>query len=82
MRVLVVEDHAALSRQLLDALAEAGFVADHAADGEEGLFLGETEPYDAVVPDLGRPRLDGLSVLKRWRAAGRDMPGRSYPRPN
>lgn len=74
MRVLVVEDHAALARQVTEALVEAGFVADHAADGEEGLFLGETEPYDAVVLDLGLPRLDGLSVLKRWRAAGRDMP--------
>lgn len=74
MRILVVEDHAALARQVMEALAEAGFVADHAADGEEGLFLGETEPYDAVVLDLGLPRLDGLSVLKRWRAAGRDLP--------
>jgi two-component system OmpR family response regulator len=74
MRVLVVEDHAALARQVSDALTEAGFVADRAADGEEAHFLGDTEPYDAVVLDLGLPRLDGLSVLKRWRAAGRDMP--------
>jgi two-component system OmpR family response regulator len=74
MRILVVEDHPALARQLMDALAEAGFVADHAADGEEGHFLGDTEPYDAVVLDLGLPVLDGLTVLKRWRAAGRDMP--------
>jgi two-component system OmpR family response regulator len=74
MRVLVVEDHPALARQVMDALAEAGFVADHAADGEEGHFLGETEPYDAVVLDLGLPVLDGLTVLKRWRSVGRDMP--------
>jgi two-component system OmpR family response regulator len=74
MRVLVLEDHPTLARQVMDALAEAGFVADHAADGEEGHFLGETEPYDAVVLDLGLPVLDGLTVLKRWRAAGRDMP--------
>jgi two-component system OmpR family response regulator len=74
MRVLVVEDHPALARQVMDALAEAGFVADHAADGEEGHFLGDTEPYDAVVLDLGLPVMDGLTVLKRWRAAGRDMP--------
>lgn len=74
MRILVVEDHRALARQVMDALAEAGFVADHAADGEEGHFLGETEPYDAVVLDLGLPVLDGLTVLKRWRSAGRDMP--------
>lgn len=74
MRVLVVEDHAALAGQIMAALAEAGFVADQAADGEEAAFLGETEPYDAVVLDLGLPRLDGLSVLRRWRAGGRDMP--------
>ncbi|MBE9607429.1 response regulator transcription factor [Acetobacteraceae bacterium H6797] len=74
MRALIVEDHAPLARQVIAALAEAGFVADHAPDGEEGLFLGETEPYDAVVLDLGLPLLDGLSVLRRWRGAGRDMP--------
>ena len=74
MRVLVVEDHPALAGQLKDALEAAGFVVDHAADGEEGHFLGETEPYDAVVLDLGLPLLDGLTVLKRWRAAGHDMP--------
>lgn len=74
MRALIVEDHAPLAAQLRDALAEAGFVADLAADGEQALFLGETEPYDVVVLDLGLPRLDGLTVLKRWRAAGRAMP--------
>jgi two-component system OmpR family response regulator len=74
MRILIVEDHAALARQVMDALTEAGFVVDHSADGEEGHFLGDTEPYDAVVLDLGLPVLDGLTVLKRWRAAGRNMP--------
>lgn len=74
MRVLLVEDHAALAGQLAQALQGAHFVVDRAADGEEGLFLGETEPYDAVVLDLGLPRLDGLSVLRRWRAGGRRMP--------
>lgn len=74
MRALIVEDHAPLAAQLRDALAEAGFVVDLAADGEEALFLGETEPYDVVVLDLGLPRLDGLTVLKRWRAARRAMP--------
>jgi two-component system, OmpR family, response regulator len=74
MRVLLVEDHAALAGQLAEALQAAHFVVDRAADGEEGLFLGETEPYDAVVLDLGLPRLDGLSVLRRWRAGGRRMP--------
>jgi two-component system OmpR family response regulator len=74
MRVLVVEDSAALAGQIRAALAGAGFAADHAPDGEEALFLGETEPYDAVVLDLGLPRLDGLTVLRRWRGAGRAMP--------
>ena len=74
MRVLVVEDNAALAAQLQEALAAAGFAVDLAPDGEEALFLGETEPYDAVVLDLGLPVLDGLSVLRRWRAAGRAMP--------
>jgi two-component system, OmpR family, response regulator len=74
MRVLVVEDSAALADQLRGAMAEAGFAVDHAADGGEALFLGETEPYDAVVLDLGLPRLDGLTVLRRWRGAGRTTP--------
>ena len=74
MRVLVVEDSAALAGQLRAALAAAHLAVDLASDGEEALFLGETEPYDAVVLDLGLPRLDGLSVLRRWRAAGRSMP--------
>ena len=74
MRVLVVEDHAALAAQVKTALEGANFAVDHAPDGEEALFLGGTEPYDAVVLDLGLPRLDGLSVLRRWRAAGRGMP--------
>ncbi len=74
MRVLVVEDNAVLAAQLRAALAAAGFAVDAAADGEEGLFLGETEPYDAVVLDLGLPVLDGMSVLRRWRAGQRGMP--------
>ena len=74
MRVLVVEDNAALAEQLRAALVGAGFAVDAAPDGEEGLFLGDTEPYDAVVLDLGLPVLDGLSVLRHWRAAGRGMP--------
>jgi len=74
MRILLVEDHVALARQVMEALTEAGFVVDHAGDGEEGHILGDTEPYDAVVLDLGLPVLDGLTVLKRWRAAGRNMP--------
>jgi two-component system, OmpR family, response regulator len=74
MRVLVVEDDAALCRQLAEALTAAGYAVDRAGDGEEGHFLGDTEPYDAVVLDLGLPRLDGLTILKRWRADGRNFP--------
>jgi two-component system OmpR family response regulator len=74
MRVLVVEDERDLARQLKAALIEAGYSVDVAHDGEEGHFLGETESYDTVVLDLGLPRLDGLSVLSRWRRAGRAMP--------
>ncbi len=74
MRVLVVEDDYDLSRQLGTALREAGYAVDTAFDGEEGHFLGDTEPYDAVVLDIGLPRLDGISVLERWRRDGRAMP--------
>lgn len=74
MRILVIEDEATLARQLKEALEEDSYAVDVAADGEEGHFLGDTEPYDAVVLDLGLPKLDGLSVLKRWRAEGRAMP--------
>ena len=74
MRVLVVEDEPQLARQLAEALGEAGYAVDVAHDGEEGHFLGDTEPYDVVVLDLGLPKLDGISVLRRWRDDGRDMP--------
>lgn len=74
MRILVVEDEADLARQLKAALSDAGYVVDHAADGEEGHFLGDTEPYDAVVLDLGLPKIDGITVLERWRDDGRTMP--------
>ncbi len=74
MRILVVEDDPDLNRQLKEALEQSGYVVDTAFDGEEGHFLGDTEPYDAVVLDLGLPGRDGVSVLKGWRAAGRDMP--------
>jgi two-component system OmpR family response regulator len=70
LRVLVVEDEALIADRLRQALAEAGWAVDLATDGEQAHFQGETEPYDAIVLDLGLPRLDGLSVLKRWRAAG------------
>ena len=74
MRILVVEDDADLNRQLVTALTDAGYVVDKALDGEEGHFLGDTEPYDAVVLDLGLPVLDGVSVLEKWRRSGKKMP--------
>eukprot|EP01038_Epipyxis_sp_PR26KG_P019858 gene19858-28111_t len=74
MRILVVEDDINLNRQLCETLKEAGYVVDHAFDGEEGHFLGDTEPYDAVVLDIGLPEIDGITVLEKWRAAGRTMP--------
>jgi two-component system OmpR family response regulator len=74
MRLLVVEDDKDLNRQLCEALTDAGYVVDKAFDGEEGHFLGDTEPYDAVVLDIGLPQMDGISVLERWRRDGRTMP--------
>jgi two-component system, OmpR family, response regulator len=74
MRILVVEDDRDLNRQLVDALTDAGYVVDKAFDGEEGHFLGDTEPYDAVVLDIGLPQMDGLTVLEKWRRDGRIMP--------
>ncbi len=74
MRVLVVEDDPDLNRQLAEALKEAGYAVDTAPDGEEGHFLGDTEPYDAVILDIGLPIMDGISVLEKWRRDGRRMP--------
>ncbi|MEC4590940.1 MULTISPECIES: response regulator [Nitrospirillum] len=74
MRILLAEDDPALRRQLAEALTDAGYAVDMAADGEETAFLGESEPYDAVVLDLGLPVRDGLSVLRAWRVAGITVP--------
>jgi two-component system OmpR family response regulator len=74
MRVLVVEDEAFLARQLTAALRRAGYAVDHAADGERADLLGHDERYDAVVLDLGLPKVDGLTLLRRWREAGQAMP--------
>ena len=74
MRVLLVEDEPVLAANLSAALKRNGFAAELARDGEEAWFLGDTEDYDAIVLDLGLPKLDGLSVLKRWRANERAMP--------
>ncbi len=74
MRLLVVEDDRDLNRQVVAALEAAGYAVDRAFDGEEGWFLGDTEPYDAVVLDIGLPKRDGVSVLEAWRKDGRAMP--------
>ena len=74
MRVLVVEDEPTLAEQLSTALTDAGYAVDTASDGEHADFLGSTEPYDAVVLDLGLPAVDGLTVLRRWREAGVHVP--------
>ena len=74
MRALAVEDDPRIARDLRAVLEAAGFAVQLTGDGEEAWFLGDTEDYDLVVLDLGLPRLDGLTVLKRWRAAGRQMP--------
>jgi two-component system OmpR family response regulator len=74
MRILIVEDEPLLSRQLASALTDAGYAVDCAADGERADFLGSTENYDAIVLDLGLPKIDGLTVLRRWRETGLAVP--------
>ena len=70
VRVLLVEDESRLSEQLAGACTEAGYVVDQAFDGERADFLAQTEQYDAIVLDLGLPKVDGLTLLRRWRDAG------------
>lgn len=74
MRILVVEDEATLSRQLAQAVEEAGYAVDCAADGEQADYLVRTETYDAIVMDLGLPRVDGLTLLRGWRDAALMIP--------
>ena len=74
MKVLIVEDEVQLAEQLSLALSEAGYAVDRAADGERGEFLGRTEGYDAVILDLGLPKIDGLTLLRGWRDAGIAVP--------
>ncbi len=74
MRILVVEDEKTIAGQIGAALSEAGYAVDLAHEGEEGHFLGDTEPYDAVILDLGLPKKSGLSVLEQWRRDGHTMP--------
>jgi two-component system OmpR family response regulator len=74
MRVLVVEDDRNLREQLVSALSDGGYTVDVADNGEDGQFLGETEPYDLAILDLGLPKVDGFTVLKNWRKLGRNLP--------
>src|SRR5215218_5432279 len=74
LRILVAEDESRLSRQLATALQEATYVVDTAADGARADFLVHSERYDAVILDLGLPKVDGLTLLRRWREAGVSVP--------
>ena len=74
MRILVVEDEPTLAAQLAEGIKSVGYVVDVAHNGVDGHFMGETEPYDAIVLDIGLPQMDGITVLKKWRAAGRTLP--------
>ena len=74
MRVLVVEDDQRIASDLAHTLEASGYVVETVANGEDAWFLGDTEDYGAVILDLGLPGMDGLAVLKRWRANGRHMP--------
>jgi two-component system OmpR family response regulator len=74
MKVLVVEDEAVLSTEIARSLGASGYAVDCAADGERGDFLARTEDYDAVILDLGLPRVDGLTLLRGWRESGLQVP--------
>ena len=74
MRILIVEDEPTLQSQLAQSVREAGYAVDVAGNGVDAHFQGDTEPYDAVVLDLGLPQMDGITVLRKWRAAGRGIP--------
>ena len=74
MRILIVEDNHEVARQLKAALEQELFVVEIAHDGEEAWFLGDTEAYDAVILDLGLPKLDGMSLLQKWRSSGNKVP--------
>jgi two-component system OmpR family response regulator len=74
MRILVVEDDETLAGQIMDVLRGEGYAVDHAGDGEEAEYMGESEPYDAIILDLGLPVVDGITVLERWRGRGLKTP--------
>jgi len=74
MRVLIVEDEPRICADISRTLSGTGYSCDWATDGEDAWFRGETESYDLIILDLGLPKMDGLTVLKRWRSAGRQTP--------
>ena len=74
MRILIAEDDDRIAEMLATALTKAGFGVERESDGEIAWYRGDTEPYDAIILDLGLPQIDGLSILKRWRSAGRLTP--------
>jgi len=74
MRLLLVEDDPKIASFILKGFKAAGFAVDHAPDGEEGLFLATTEPYDAAIIDIMLPKLDGLTLIERMRQADRNTP--------
>jgi DNA-binding response OmpR family regulator len=74
MRVLLVEDDRRIAADVARALGKAGYVVETANDGEDAWFRGDTEDYGAIILDLGLPKIDGLTVLKRWRANARTTP--------
>jgi len=74
MRILLVEDEPKIAQNIASALSDANYRVDVARDGEDAWFRGDTENYDLIILDLGLPKVDGLSVLKKWRGAGRTMP--------
>jgi two-component system OmpR family response regulator len=74
MRILVVEDERRIAADIAAALKASGYAVDVVGDGEEAWFRGDTESYDAAILDLGLPKLDGLTLLKRWRAEGQRFP--------
>jgi DNA-binding response OmpR family regulator len=74
MKILLVEDDVRIARNIAEALRQANFVVEIEGNGKEAWFKGDVNDYDAAILDLGLPGLDGLSILKRWRSAGRDFP--------
>lgn len=74
MRILLIEDDPMIARDVSSYLDKSGYLVAHEKNGEDGWFAGDSEDFAAVILDLGLPGMDGLNVLKRWRAAGREMP--------